>query len=100
MSQRTREIGIRIALGAQQNNIGQMVIKEGTVIALVGLSVGLAVSAVLMRVLRTLLYGVSPFDGPAFLSVAIVLFVTAILASCIPAYRAARVDPVLVLREE
>ena len=100
VSQRTQEIGIRSALGAQRAHVLRMVLKEGMNMALIGTGVGLALSLLLFRVLGSVLYGVKVFDPLTLSSVSALLLVVAFVATCVPAVRATRVDPVVALREE
>ncbi len=100
VSLRTREIGIRVALGAGREAIGSMVLRQGAVVAVIGLLAGLAGAVALTRVLGGLLYGVSPTDPLTFGLMTALLFGTALAASWIPARRAARTDPASVLRGE
>jgi predicted permease len=100
VGQRTREIGIRIAMGAQRRDILKLVVREGLSLTLTGIAVGLAAACALTRFLGTLLYGVSATDPLDFAAVA-ALFASVALAACyIPARRAMRVDPIVVLRSE
>ncbi len=100
VSQRTREIGIRVALGAQRRDIVRTVLGQGGRMALVGIGLGLAASFGLTRLMTTMLFGVSPTDPLTFITVAIVLRAVALLACYIPARRAMRVDPMVALRYE
>jgi ABC-type antimicrobial peptide transport system permease subunit len=95
---RAREIGVRSALGAQAADIIGLVMRQAAVIAGAGLAAGLVASFWLTSALRTFLYGVTPHDLVSFAAVAALLIVVAAIASIIPARRAARVDPVTVLR--
>jgi putative ABC transport system permease protein len=95
---RAREIGVRSALGAQMSDIIALVIRQAVVIAVAGLAAGLLASIWLGSALRAFLYGVTSHDAVSFAGVALLLFAVAILASVVPARRAARVDPVSVLR--
>jgi putative ABC transport system permease protein len=100
VAQRTREIGIRMALGAQRGEVVRMVVRQGMAIALSGIVVGGAAALGLTRFMASLLYGVRPNDIPTFALVAFVLTVTALLASWVPALKAAVVDPLIALRYE
>jgi predicted permease len=97
---RTREIGIRLALGASPGDVGRLVFGTGFGMAAIGLVVGLAGAAALVRVMRTLLYEVEPWDPVAILSVSALLLITAGFAAWRPARRAMRVDPIALLRAE
>ena len=97
---RTREIGIRIALGARRSQVVQQVVGQSIGIASVGVVVGLILALVLSRFIRSLLHGVVPTDPLTYSSVALVLFAVAVLASIIPAISASRVDPMESLRAE
>jgi putative ABC transport system permease protein len=98
VSQRTQEIGVRVALGAGRGDILRLVVGHGLLLAGIGISVGLALSAAAMPLARSLLYNVSPFDPLTFSAVATFLALVAFLASYVPARRATRVDPVGALR--
>jgi ABC-type antimicrobial peptide transport system permease subunit len=98
--QRTREIGIRMALGATAGAIRAEVLREGLLLALIGLAIGAAGAAALSRLLRSLLYEVGPHDLPTYASVAIVLATVAAGASFYPAWRASREDAAVALRAE
>jgi putative ABC transport system permease protein len=97
---RTREIGIRIALGARALNVLSLVIKDGMKLALVGLAIGIGGALALTRLMRTLLFDVTPTDPATFVGVAILLFVVALFACFLPARRASGFDPVDALRHE
>jgi len=99
VSERTRDIGIRIALGAQRKTILHMVLSQGLTLALVGAAVGLAGALVVAHLMAGLLYGVSPSDPLTFISLTTVLVIVALAACYIPARRAMRVDPIVALRE-
>ena len=98
VSQRTREIGVRMALGAAQTDVRRMVLKQGSGLAAIGVVVGLAASAALTRLMSSLLFGVDPIDVPTFGTVAITLTAIALVASYLPARRASSIDPVEALR--
>ena len=98
--QRTREIGIRVALGAQPAQVVMPVVREGLTLALGGIALGVAGSFVVTRVLTTFLFGVPPTDAKTYVAVAVLLLGVALLATYIPSRRAARVDPVSALRAE
>jgi putative ABC transport system permease protein len=100
VTQRTREIGIRMALGASVRTVVGMVVGRGMVLTLIAMVVGLAGAAALTRTLATLLFGVGPLDPVSFVAAAVTLGAVALLASYLPARRAARVDPVVALAEE
>ena len=100
VAQRTHEIGLRIALGAGQNRVVRLIIREGMTLAAIGLLVGLAGAYVVGRVMHSLFTGVGALDPVAFAGVAALLLLSALLASYVPALRAAKVDPMQALREE
>ncbi|MGA7752876.1 MAG: ABC transporter permease, partial [Candidatus Sulfotelmatobacter sp.] len=100
VSQRTREIGIRLALGAQKGVLRWMFVRSALKLTGVGVLIGLGAAAALMRLMKTLLFGISPLDPLTFLAVPLVLATAAALASYLPARRAAGVDPVEALRVE
>jgi len=93
-------MGIRIALGAPRRAILGMVVKNGTLLACAGALIGLAAAFLLTRLMASLLFGVGPADPLTFLCVPIALITVAVLASYIPASRAAKVDPMVALRSE
>ncbi len=99
-AERTREIGIRLALGAQQSEVRRMILHEAAVLAAAGLAVGLGITLVLTRLVRSMLYGVAPNDPAALAGAAALLFTLAIVAAWLPARRAASIDPVIALRSE
>jgi predicted permease len=100
VSQRTREIGIRLALGAQRGELKWMFVRSALLLTLAGVAIGLGTSAALMRLMKSLLFGVSPLDPVTYLTVPLMLALFAVLASYLPARRAAAVNPVEALRAE
>jgi predicted permease len=100
VSQRTREIGIRAALGAQQGELQRLFVRRGLVLAAVGVAIGAGLAAGVTRLMSTLLYGITPLDPLTYAVVSVVLCVATVIASYLPARRAASVDPVVVLRSE
>jgi predicted permease len=100
VTQRTTEIGVRIALGAQQREVLRLMLSDGLRPAAFGLLFGLAGSLAVSRMIRELLYGVQPFDWSVFAAVAILLMVVAVVACLLPAWRASRLDPMQALRIE
>jgi ABC-type antimicrobial peptide transport system permease subunit len=100
VSQRTREIGVRMALGASSSVVRGMVVKQGLILSGFGVGLGLLASALLSRVMSSQLFGVSAMDPVTYVAVATSLVVVAMLASLIPAVRAAAVDPSRALRTE
>jgi len=100
VSQRTREIGIRVALGAQTGDVLRQVLQEGGRLAAIGLTVGLAGSLAATRLIATLLFGVKPADPLTFGAVAAILGTVTLAATYVPARRATRVDPLIALRYE
>jgi len=100
VSERTHEIGIRLALGAQRRNILRMVLRQGLGLAIAGAALGLACALIVSHLMAGLLYGVRPTDPVTFAGVAVLLIGVALLACYIPARRAIRVDPLVALRHE
>jgi len=99
VGQRSREIGIRMALGARRVDVVKLVLRKGVVLAGVGTLAGVVFSACTAPMMASLLYGVRPHDPAVFLAVPLLLLVVALLASYIPAWRATKVDPILALRQ-
>jgi macrolide transport system ATP-binding/permease protein len=100
VSQRTREIGVRIALGASRQGIYRLVLADAARVTAIGIVCGAAISIVAATLMRTLLFQVAPWDGVTFACVSAGLAVLALIASFIPAHRAAGVDPMHALRAE
>ncbi len=100
VSQRTREMGVRMALGANAGNVLRMILGQGLRLAIVGVALGLAASFALTRLMSGLLFGVKPSDPETFFVVTCALLAVAVVACWIPAHRATRVDPVIALRYE
>jgi putative ABC transport system permease protein len=100
VTQRTQEIGIRMALGAERDHIVRMVLRSGTVMALCGVGIGLVAALGLARLIAALLFQTSPADPPTFSVVPVLLLGVALLACYLPARRATKVDPIIALRHE
>jgi ABC-type antimicrobial peptide transport system permease subunit len=100
VAQRTREIGIRVALGAQARSVRRMFVTHGLLLAIIGVVIGVTAAASMMRLMSTMLFNVSPGDPLTYGLVSLVLVAAAVLASYIPAARATSVDPMHVLRAE
>jgi ABC-type antimicrobial peptide transport system permease subunit len=99
VGQRSREIGIRMALGAQRDDILKLILGKGVVLACVGIVAGVIFSAATASMMASLLYGVHPHDPIVFLSVPLLLFVVALMAGLAPALRATQVDPIVALQD-
>jgi ABC-type antimicrobial peptide transport system permease subunit len=93
VAQRTGEIGVRMALGAQRGDVLTLIVRRGLAMALTGIGIGLAAAALLTRFMAGMLYGIQPFDPLTFAAVAGILLAVSVAASCAPAWRAARLDP-------
>jgi putative ABC transport system permease protein len=100
VNERTHEIGIRLALGAQPSNVLQLVIRQALMLTSMGIAIGLAGAIALTRIMSSLLFGVSATDGLTFVITPLLLGGIALLASYIPARRGAKVDPMVALRYE
>jgi ABC-type antimicrobial peptide transport system permease subunit len=100
VTQRQREIGVRMALGAEPGGIRRMILRQGGTLAAVGLLIGVALSLILGQLLSKLLFGVTPFDLPTLIAVPAVLGAATVAASWLPARRAMRLDPVAVIRQD
>jgi putative ABC transport system permease protein len=98
VTQRTREIGVRIALGAQWSHVLKMILRNGMALVVIGLTIGLAGALALTRLMTTLLFEVSPTDPLTFGAVALAVILATLLACYIPARRATKVDPLVALR--
>ncbi len=100
VSQRTREIGIRLALGAQKGELKWMFVRSALVLTGIGVAIGVFAAAGLTQFMKSLLFGISPLDPLTYLAIPSILVASAVLASYLPARRAAAVDPVEALRTE
>jgi ABC-type antimicrobial peptide transport system permease subunit len=100
VGQRSKEIGVRMALGAQKFDVLRMVLKDGARMTLIGVILGFVGALALTRLMRTMLYGVRPTDPLTFISVAALLCIIAMLACYVPARRAMKVDPMEALRHQ
>ena len=100
VGQRSHEIGVRMALGAMPSTIGRMIVSRGAGLAGIGVGIGLILSGIMAPLISSLLYGVRPLDPEVFIAVPVILMVVVLLASYIPAWRAARVNPIVALRRE
>ena len=97
---RTREIGIRMALGARAGSVLSVVVRQGMMLTVIGCAIGIALAMVLTRFVGSLLYGIAPIDPVTFIGVTLALLAVALLACYLPARRAARIDPMMALRYE
>jgi len=100
VGQRTREIGIRMALGAQRTDVLKLILRNGLILTSVGVAIGIAGAYALTRFLASLLFGIKPTDPKTFVIVSVGLFIVALVACLIPARRATKVDPLVALRYE
>ena len=100
VAQRTQEIGIRMALGAQSNDVLKLILRHGMILTVTGIGLGLACALALTRVMTSLLFEVKPTDATTFAVVSISLAIIAMLACYLPARRATKVDPLVALRYE
>jgi ABC-type antimicrobial peptide transport system permease subunit len=99
VTQRQREIGIRIALGAKFGDVTGMVLRDVAVVAAIGIGSGVAAALAFSRVMTSVLYGVGVYDGVTFVAVPVVIAGVALLAGAVPAVRAARIDPLVAMRD-
>jgi len=100
VGQRSHEIGVRMALGASPSTIGKMIVSRGAGLAGIGVGIGLIASGIMAPLISSVLYGVRPLDPEVFVAVPVILMVVVLLASYIPAWRAARVNPIVAIRRE
>jgi putative ABC transport system permease protein len=100
VTQRTQEIGIRMALGARRWQVLAPVLRSGLLLTVTGVTLGLAAASASTRLLQGMLYGVTPLDRPTFLGVSLLFGLVAAIASYVPAYRATKVNPIVALRHD
>jgi ABC-type antimicrobial peptide transport system permease subunit len=100
VTERTREIGVRSALGASRSNILALVLGQGMTLTVIGIAIGLVSAGIASRVLMTLLFGVTPLDTTTYVAVATLMVVVSLVACAVPASRAVRVRPSIALRSE
>jgi predicted lysophospholipase L1 biosynthesis ABC-type transport system permease subunit len=100
VASRTREIGVRVALGAQRPDVLRLIASQGVRLVLIGLGLGIACAALVTRFLQSLLFGVRPLDPLTFTAVAALLLIVGLAATIVPAWRAVSIDPVRALRSE
>jgi putative ABC transport system permease protein len=100
VSQRTPEIGIRLALGARRTSVFQLILVQGLKVVLIGVALGLVAALAITRVIRSLLFGVSPSDALTFIAVSVLMILVALIACSLPARRATKVDPLVALRND
>ena len=100
VTQRTREIGIRMAIGAAPSHVLAVVLRQGLTLTGVGAAIGVLAAAGLTRYLQSMLFELTPLDPPTFLAVAMLFLVVGLTAACLPALRASRVDPLVALRHD
>jgi ABC-type antimicrobial peptide transport system permease subunit len=100
VSQRRREIGVRLALGAERSTVSALIVREAALMAAAGIAAGMAVAVAVATMMRAMLFNTAPWDGPTLAAAAAILAVSTLAASYLPARRAASVDPIEALRAE
>ncbi|HEY7161514.1 MAG TPA: FtsX-like permease family protein, partial [Acidobacteriota bacterium] len=100
VAQRTNEIGIRMALGADRNDVLRLILKHGITLAIAGIFIGIVASLAITRLMSDLLYGVSPTDPATFIAIPVVLMLVAFVSCFLPARSATKVDPIVALKYE